>query len=271
MTTKPSIILFLGTALCAAGFVGAAPLADTQQNNGLMQGLERANERGAERMIRLFDGNKDGKVGRKEMDNSLGARFAAATHHQAGMSLEQYLAARAAEFRPSNEAMFLRLDWNGDGKLSLAEYTAPQHIRFVELDRAGQGFVFCGVTDSSQRSGRAGLAGFCRENDLDMDGKVTRAELDQALAKRFAAAAGRGQTLDRKQFVASEEQRYLPLNVRTFRRLDQDGDGLLSIREYAATETALFVRLDKNGNGVLEANELRPRNQRMARNEGQAY
>jgi hypothetical protein len=187
------------------------------------------------------------------------------------MSVEQFIAARASEFRAANEAMFHRLDWNGDGKLTLAEYAAPQHIRFVELDRAGVGYVFCGVADPSARSGRAGLAGFCRENDLDMDGRVTRAELDQAVAKRFNAGAGKAQSMALPQFIASEEQRYLPVNVRLFRRLDQDGDGLLTIQEYAATEIALFARLDKNGNRVLEATELHPRAMRMARNDKQTY
>ncbi|NIK89930.1 hypothetical protein FHS83_003248 [Rhizomicrobium palustre] len=264
MTSKRlvlSIVFGAGLAVSAS-----AQPSGNAQNDGPMQGLERSSERGAERMLRNFDTNKDGRVTRAEMNNILGARFAAATRHQAGMSIEQYIAARAAEFRPANEAMFHRLDWNGDGKLTLAEYVAPQHIRFVELDRNGQGYVFCGVSDGGGRSGRAGLAGFCRENDLDMDGKVTRGELDTAIAKRFAAGAGKGQTMVLTQFVASEEQRYLPVNVRGFRRLDQDGDGLLSIHEYAGSEIAQFAKLDKNGNGILEPNELHPRQMRMAQN-----
>lgn len=236
-----------------------------------MQGLERTSERGAERLQRQFDLNKDGRITRAEMNGTLGARFVAFTRHAPTMTLEQFIAARASEFRPSNEAMFHRLDWNGDGKLTLAEYAAPQRIRFVELDRAGAGYVFCGIADPLARSGRAGLAGFCRENDLDMDGRVTRAELDQAIVKRFAAGAGHMQAMTLAQFVASEEQRFLPVNVRVFRRLDVDSDGLLNIREYAATETTLFAKLDKNANGVLEPNELHPRQTRLAGNERRAY
>jgi len=269
MTTRLTIALLVGAALTIGA--NAQTAASGQANDGPMQGLERSNERGAERLLRQFDLNKDGKVGRDEMNRTIGARFAAATHHLPGMSVEQFIAARAAEFLPANEAMFHRLDWNGDGKLTLAEYAAPQHIRFVELDRTGAGYVFCGVSDPLARSGRAGLAGFCRENDLDMDGRVTRTELDQAIAKRFAAGAGKTQTMTLTQFVASEEQRYLPVNVRLFRRLDQDGDGLLTIQEYASNEVTLFARLDKNGNGVLEPSELHPHAARMARNEKPAY
>lgn len=233
-----------------------------------MQGVERTSERNAERLLRQYDVNHDGKITRAEMNGVIGARFAAATHHAAEMTVEQFVAARAGEFRASNQAMFHRLDWNGDGKLVLAEYAAPQHIRFVELDRNGLGYVFCGF-DPSSRGGRAGLAGFCRENDLDMDGKVTRAELDAAIAKRFTAGAGKGQTMTLEQFVTSEEQRYLPVNVRLFHRLDQDGSGGLTIQEYAANDVAQFARLDKNGNGVLEPGELHPHQTRTARNDRQ--
>jgi Ca2+-binding EF-hand superfamily protein len=263
MKTALTIALLLGAAVMGS----ASAQSTTGQTEGPMQGLERSTERGAERLLRQFDLNKDGKVGRDEMNRTIGFRFATATHHAPGMSVEQFIAARAAEFRAANDAMFHRLDWNGDGKLTLAEYAAPQHIRFVELDRTGAGYVFCGVADPTARSGRAGLAGFCRENDLDMDGRVMRAELDQAIAKRFNAGAGKSQSMTLAQFIASEEQRYLPVNVRLFRRLDQDGDGLLTIQEYASAEAALFARLDKNGNGVLEPTELHPRAMRMAHND----
>ncbi len=269
MKTGLTIALLIGAAVTA--IANAQSAGPEQGNDGPMQGLERSTERGAERLSRQFDLNKDGKVTRDEMNRTIGARFAAATHHTPGMSVEQFIAARAAEFRPANEAMFHRLDWNADGKLMLAEYAAPQHIRFVELDRTAAGYVFCGVADPAARSGRAGLAGFCRENDLDMDGRVTRTELDQAISKRFAAGAGKNQTMDIQQFVASEEQRYLPVNVRLFRHLDQDGDGLLTIQEYASNEVTLFARLDKNGNGVLESSELHPHATRVARNEKSSY
>lgn len=251
------VALLMGTALAVAA---NAQSAQNAKNYGPLQGLSQSAERGGQRLLRDYDANKDGRVTRAEMNNILGGRFAAATRHMAGMSLEQFVVARAAEFHAANEAMFHRLDWSGDGKLTLAEYAAPQHIRFVELDRNGQGYVFCGGDGVA----RGRLAAFCRENDLDMDGRVTRAELDQALTKRFISGAAKGASMNLAQFVASEEQRYMPTNIYLFRRLDQDGDGLLTIQEYAASETALFARLDKNGNGVLEPSELHLRQTRVA-------
>ena len=215
-------------------------------------------------MARDFDINKDGRVTRAEMNNVLGYRFAAATHHGPTMSLEQFMAERTAEFRKSNEAMFHRLDWNGDGKLTLAEYGAAQRIRFVQLDRDGAGFVSCSVRDQAigGTSGRGGLAGFCRDNDTNMDGRVTRAELDAAITKRFAQSAGGAQMMNLTQFVAGEEERYAIANVRLFRRLDTDEDGLLNVTEFAAQDEAMFDKIDKNHDGVLTPAELQPRNGR---------
>lgn len=213
-------------------------------------------------MTRDFDRNGDGRVSRAEMNNVIGYRFALATHRGPTMSLEQFLAERAAEFRKSNEAMFHRLDWNGDGKLVPAEYGAAQRVRFVQLDREGAGFVSCSLRDQATGGGRGGLGAFCRDNDTNLDGRVTRAELDAAIAKRFAQSAGGTASMTLAQFVAGEEQRFAIANVRLFRRLDTDEDGLLTIKEFAATDEALFDRLDKSRDGVLTPAELQGRNAR---------
>lgn len=252
----------LAWALGAVLLVGAAWAANPQ-TDGPMQGFERNTERGAQRFLRDFDRNQDGRVTRAEMNNVLGWRFASATHNAPTMSLEQFMAERMAEFRKSNEAMFHRLDWNGDGKLTLAEYGAAQRVRFVQLDRDGAGFVSCSVRDQAMRGvSGGGLAAFCRENDTNMDGRVTRAELDAAIAKRFAQSAGGSQTMGLEAFVKGEEERYAVANVRLFRKLDADEDGLLTIQEFAAQDEALFDKLDKNHDGVLTPAELQPRNAR---------
>jgi len=258
MSTTTTMALALGAVLMA-GTAGAAGTA----NDGPMQGLERTTERGAERLMRDYDLNKDGRVTRAEMNNVLGYRFALATHHGPTMSLEQFMAERAGEFRKSNEAMFHRLDWNGDGRLTLAEYGAAQRVRFVSLDREGVGFVACAARDQAVRGGNGRLAGFCRDNDTNMDGRVTRAELDSAIAKRFAQCGGGAPTLTLAQFVSGEEERFATANVRLFRRLDTDEDGLLTIQEFAATDEALFAKLDRDHDGVLTPAELQARTARV--------
>lgn len=264
MITMRTVAWALGAVLMA-GVAVAAGNNSGAQNDGPMQGLERSSERSAVRMVRDFDINKDGRVTRAEMNNILGYRFAVAAHQGPTMSLEQFMAERAVEFRKSNEAMFHRLDWNGDGKLTLTEYGAAQRIRFVQLDRDGAGFVSCSMRDQASggsSGGRGGLSGFCRDNDTNMDGRVMRTELDAAIAKRFAQSASGAQMLNLVQFVTGEEERYAIANVRLFRRLDTDEDGLLSITEFAAQDEAMFDKLDKNHDGVLTPAELQPRNGR---------
>lgn len=175
------------------------------------------------------------------------------------------------------------MDWNGDGKLSLEDYAAPQRARFMTMDKAGTGAVTCapakqpnyrkstdheplGGWGESRRlrpssahvaRGGFGLSAFCAENDLNMDGVVTRPELDVAVGKRFALATHGAATMTMDQFVAAEAQRFDALNEKAFRRLDKDGDGKLTLAEFAAPDLRLFTRLDRNKDGTLTADELK--------------
>jgi len=246
MKASLKIALLIG-AVCIAG--ANAQVADWNDS--------QRSERAADRLVREFDRNGDGRVTRAELNGMLGWRFAVATHHKAAMSFEEFLAARADAFRERNGETFHSLDWNGDGRLTLAEFAAADRARFIALDREGQGFVSCAA---SGRSWRGGLSSFCADNDVNMDGRVTRAELDAAAAKRFAAAAGGAGAMNLAQFELGEQQRFANANARAFRRLDADGDDALTLQEFAASELKTFARLDKNNDGVLTAEELRPRN-----------
>ncbi len=251
MKTTLKIALLLGVVTV----ISSAAAEQRRSSGGPLQGFERATERAADRLQREFDLNKDGSVTQDEMNRTLGARFAMATHHGPKMTMDQFMAVRASAFRRYNDAMFKRLDWNGDGKLSLAEFAAPQHVRFVTMDRDGTGHLWCALRPGA--SGRVGLSRFCADNDLNMDGQVTRVELDASIAKRFASATGGAPVMTPAQFATSEQQRFATTNARTFRRLDADNDGRLTIREFADTELKLFARLDKNNDHVLAPSELR--------------
>ena len=292
MKTKLKIALLFGAVSIVAGAGFAlAQMEGPQPPDGPMQGLMRSHGRLADRLLREFDINHDGKVSHDEMNRTIGARFAAATRHAPTMTLEQFVALHQGEFRQHSSEMFRRLDWKGDGRLSLDEYAAPQRARFMMMDKDGTGTVSCARTDQADyrparkppqgednvRRGRTqfgsrgnfGLAGFCFDNDLNKDGKVTRAEFDVAVGKRFALAANGAATMNASQFASDLERRFHDSNAKTFKRLDKDADGRLTLAEFAASELKLFARLDKNSDGVISADEMRPhfraRGDRVAR------
>jgi Ca2+-binding EF-hand superfamily protein len=248
MKTSLRIALLLGV-------VSIVAVSANAQVASLADGV-RSSERSTDLLQRDFDRNGDGRVTHDEMNRTIGWRFATATRNAPRMNLEQFISARADAFRQRNAETFRGLDWNADGKLTLAEFAASQRARFMSMDRDGAGFVSC----ATGRSGwRGGLSAFCADNDANMDGKVTRAELDTAVTKRFALAADRAGVMSLGQFQVGEQQRFAIANARAFRRLDVDEDGALTVREYGDFDLKAFARLDKNGDGVLADGELHAR------------
>ncbi|HEY0281126.1 MAG TPA: hypothetical protein VGC27_00710 [Rhizomicrobium sp.] len=278
MKTKLKIALLLGAVTVAAGAeLAMAQMDGPQPPDGPMQGLMRSHSRLADRLQHAFDLNHDGKITHDEMNQAIEARFAAATHHAAAMTPDQFAALHRAEFRQHSGEMFRRLDWNGDGGLSADEYAIPQRARFMIMDKEGMGSVSCApamraghVRKPPQEKANArrartqfgshgnfGLAGFCADNDLNKDGTVTRAEFDAAVGKRFALAAGGAAAMNAAQFAGDLERHFRDGNAKRFKRLDKDGDGKLTLAEFAANELKLFARLDKNKDRAITADEMK--------------
>ena len=263
MKTSVKIALLLGGVTFAAGAgLGFAQMSGPRPPDGPMQGLVSSPQSRTGNWLVRFDSDHDGKITQAEMNNVIGTRFAAAAQKAPRMTLEQYLAARADDFLQHNAKVFKSIDWNGDGKLSLSEYTAPQRVRFATMDRGGKGTVSCAPGRGTAT--RGALKGFCADNDFNLDGTVTRAELDKAAAKRFAQATGGGNAMTVNQFAVSEQERFRDVNERAFRRLDKNKDGVLTVQEYGGNELRLFARRDKNKDRVLTRDEL-PKSTRGSR------
>jgi Ca2+-binding EF-hand superfamily protein len=87
--------------------------------------------------------------------------------------------------------------------------------------------------------------------DVNHDGKVTRDEMNRALAQQFAQAAGSAPTIGQAQFIAYRMKDLRAHTVQMFRRADWNGDGRLSLDEYMTPERVRFQYADRDGTGVI--------------------
>jgi Ca2+-binding EF-hand superfamily protein len=289
MNKNLRITLYLGAALVIGGpTLALAHMDGPPPPDGPMEGLLHRGPL-SERLLAEFDANKDGKITKAEFNNVLGTRFAAAMHGAKTMSEDQFAAIHEGDFRRHAAEMFRRADWNGDGKLTLDEFEAPQKAHFQMMDHEGTGTVSCspvmhaddrpGSSDAPpsgddrggwhHRDGHGGFhhAGFgdfgrnsfCRDSDVSRDGHVTRTEFETIMNKHFTQATSGKPYMTLDQFTAELATRYRDREDRMFQRLDKDGDGKLTMAEFSAPELKLFDRLDKDHDGVITADEMKPR------------
>jgi Ca2+-binding EF-hand superfamily protein len=204
------------------------------------------------------------------------------------MTLEQYTNLHAKDLRDEAQLLFHGMNWKGDGKLTLDEYIQAEHSRFEYLDRDGTGVISCGASRSrggssgratSSRDSNSSFAGgggrgsgggargrtsICYTADLDKDGQVTRAEFDKANMQAFNQFA-KGGAMNPEQFFQMLFAQSRTISERVFRRLDREGEGRITLQEWAAPQERLFTRLDKNNDGVVTLDELTSsRRSRMA-------
>ena len=97
--------------------------------------------------------------------------------------------------------------------------------------------------------------------DLNADGQVTREEVDQFRADRFAEIDTNGDgTVSEDEFVAHAQARAAERAVERFNALDADGDGILNADVLASMPRGdMFSRLDQNDDGVITEDELSSR------------
>jgi Ca2+-binding EF-hand superfamily protein len=270
--------LFLSAAMVVGAGVAMAQMGEPRQPQLPGEPPQTNRGRFADRFLAEFDLNHDGKVTRDEFNKAVAQEFAAASHGAPTMSEDQFIASRTKDLHERVTEMFHRSDWNGDGKLSFEEFAAPERAAFERMDRDGTGIVPCSMRRSDaedappQQRGRPnaaaasnrsrssgssrGRGGFCAEFDLNRDGKVTRAELDQGLHQQFQAATKNGPFMSLDQLYALELAHYREMDAHIFQRINTSYTGKLTLQEYAASEAKFFARLDKDGNGVITADEL---------------
>lgn len=277
-----AVVVAGGGVAMATIYRSAAPAVTAPQPGQSYAAIAPTSARGRSggKFFAQFDTNHDGKVTRDEFNAVLAQEFAQAAGSAPAMNQQQYIAFRMKDLRQKTDQMFHRYDWNGDGKLSLEEYAAPERSRFEYADTDGSGTILCGSrgrgssrqsnnglgygqrgggsygTGRSSSGGRRGA--ICKADDLNHDGQVTRAEFDTATAQEFAAAA-KGGVLTPDQFYGIVADHVRDSAVKTFARLDRNKDGKLDRDEFAASELRYFARLDRNNDGVILRDEITSR------------
>jgi len=110
--------------------------------------------------------------------------------------------AKRAQFR---QQFFNKIDTNGDGVISRAEYQAWVDGRFEKLDTNGDGSVDANEIASSPATAahvEKRAEGFVKRFDPSGDGKVTKADFEAKEMARFDKMSGGADTLNEDQLRA---------------------------------------------------------------------
>ncbi len=101
---------------------------------------KRHGTRGAGKLCRDADANKDGMLTRAELDKAAARKFAVAAKGASALTPVQFASLDMARVSKRGHS-FGRLDANGDGKLSRDEFAARDTRMFARLDRNNDGVV----------------------------------------------------------------------------------------------------------------------------------
>jgi len=205
--------------------------------------------------LEVFAGAADGSV--RGVHAFYRQQFEAADANKLG-----YLERKQVADLPALAALFPLADRDADGKLTEKEFNA-----FLDLHALGAAsFVSLTVSDQSlglfdlldeDRDGRLSLRELhtawdrLRAFDRDGDGKLDRAEFPRQLRVRL----GQGKASLRALPVSKPTRAPLkPRGPDWFRKMDRNGDGYVSRREFLGPEE-LFNKLDTDGDGLISPEE----------------
>lgn len=227
-----------------------------------------------EHMLHKMDTNGDGRISLDEFLSAAGTRFTALdTRHAGSVDANGLLDSPAATARAMHRAQFmvLRLDKAGNGYITRDEFVAAAQKRFARIDRNADGKLT--PDEMSAPRGRrahrgaapndAARAQFAQQRfdalDANHDGVVTQAEFVAAASARFQQIDTHGTgKVTAAQIAASPQahERAARVAARVVKRLDANGDGVVSQDEFLAAARKRFARMDRNGDGYIDAGEM---------------
>lgn len=260
------------------GLLAALPVA-MLAINALAQTADPGSAPGApsrfyEHMLKKLDTNGDGRISLDEYLAAAKAHFQTIdTQNKGIIDAAQIASSPGAVKRIDRRAEMLvkHLDTAGNGYVTKDEFLDAAKKRFARLDTQGNGKLTIdefetarwphahdAKTNASSKFAAQAQARF-DAIDANHDGVVT---IDEYVA--FAAADY--QSLDAAhngQVTASEiasspkaAERAGHVDAAIVKRLDKNGDGVVSQDEFVAAAQKRFERMDKNGDGFIDADEI---------------
>lgn len=142
--------------------------------------------------------------------------------------------------------------------ITQAQWVERAESRFGRLDQNNDGRV---TADEMRQSCEAKRGSFFARMDRDGDGRISRDEARRMPEARFQAMDANGDGFLTEDELASKrgpERRGSCDRADGFlTKLDQDGDGVVTLAEARAASIAHFEKMDKNSDGVLTRDEMR--------------
>jgi Ca2+-binding EF-hand superfamily protein len=239
-------------------------------------------------MLKKLDTDGDGKISLAEFQAGASARFKAADAQNTGTVSAAQLAssAQAQKHNLRAASMLVRhLDTARKGYVTEDDFVAEAQKRFARLDTQGTGSLTAAQLSSSHFGRMQALGAVGTESalatgtphaaarqqyaqaafaalDTNGDGVVTQDEFISAAKAKFQALDTQGTgkvTVQQIATSATAQQRDLKFAEHEVKKLDTNGDGVVSQAEYLAASQARFAKLDKNGDGYITADEITPR------------
>jgi Ca2+-binding EF-hand superfamily protein len=221
-----------------------------------------------DRMLKKWDTNGDGRVSLDEYLAAATARYQQIDARNKGVVTADQIAnspnaAKRVERRA--EGLVKHLDAANKGYVTQDDFVAAARKRFAELDRKGDGKLT--ADELSMAHGDKAPSGkrveFAERRfdklDANRDGVVTLNEYTAAATAKFKEldVAGKGRvTADEIAASPNAHERAERVSEHIVKRLDTNGDGVVSREEFVAAAKQRFARMDKNGDGFIDASEI---------------
>ena len=263
MNSTRSIGLALGITAGLAGFARAQAFQvpprqtfeqlDANGDNVIEKGEVPEKARPAfEKMLKLGDSNKDGKLDAAEFRDLVQAMRAGA-----GAGAGAGAAGNLGVFSGDPMARFKAMDKNGDGKVSRDEFPGRPQM-FERVDANKDGFLEASeVKALAASTAKAPPAGAPQPGarimamDKDGDGKVSKAEFVGAPAFFDRLDSDKDGSLSKDEAAQGPK-----VMMDLLRAMDTDGDGKISRDEFRGPAER-FEQLDANKDGFVAFDEIR--------------